>query len=251
MHECCKVSSSIAKYDDEVYCDVVDMNVCHILFRLPWQYDMDAKHSGKSNLYQLEKGGIKYALVPFTRKNQPKALQAEGRNFLTIVHDPSSLMGECKETREVHLMVVKGEVESRDLVGAQIPMEVQTLLKEFDDVIPKDLPIGLPPMRNIQHHIDLIPGASLHNLPHYRMSPKENEILREKVEELLSKGHIQASMSPCVIPALLMPKKDESWRMCVDSRAINKITIGYRFSIPKLDDMLDQLSRAVVVSKLT
>ena len=69
-------------------------------------------------------------------ENQPKALQEEG--FLSIVHDPSSLMGEYKETPEVYLMVVKREVESRDLVGAQISMEVQTLLEEFGDVIPKD-----------------------------------------------------------------------------------------------------------------
>ena len=140
-------------------------------------------------------------------ENQPKTLQAEGRNFLTIIHDPSSLMCECKETQEVHLMVVKGEVQSRDLVVAQIPVEVQTLLKEFDDVIPKDLPTKLPSMHNIQHHIDLILGASPPNVSHYRMSSKENKILREKVEELLSKGHIQASMSTCAVPTLLMPKK--------------------------------------------
>ena len=84
-------------------------------------------------------------------------------------------------------MVVKREVESKDLARAQILVE-ENFLEAFDNVIPKDLPIKLSPMCNIQHHIDMILDASLSNVPHYMMSSKENKILREKGEGLLRKG---------------------------------------------------------------
>ena len=80
------------------------------------------------------------------------------------------------------------------------------------------------------------------------MHPKENEILREKEEELLRKGHFQASISTCAVPTLLTLKKYRSWHICVNSRVINQITIGYL--IPRLDDVFDQLSEEFVFSNI-
>lgn len=131
-----------------------------------------------------------------------------------------------------------------------VPVELQEVLSEFADLILEDLPPGLPPMRDIQHQIDFVPGSVLPNRPAYCLSPKKFKELQHQVIELLERGYIRESMSPYTVSALLEPRKDGSWRMCIDSRAINWIIVKYRFLIPKLDDMFDQISGSKIFSKI-
>ena len=131
-----------------------------------------------------------------------------------------------------------------------MPPSVTNLLQEYFDVFPKNVPARLPPLRGIEHQINLILGASLPNRAAYHTNPEETKEMQRQVQELLDKGYVHESLSPCVVPVLLVPMKDGSWRMCVDCRAINNITIRYRHPIPRLDDMLDELSGAILFSKI-
>uniref|UniRef100_A0A1S3YE97 RNA-directed DNA polymerase homolog n=1 Tax=Nicotiana tabacum TaxID=4097 RepID=A0A1S3YE97_TOBAC len=121
---------------------------------------------------------------------------------------------------------------------------------DFEDVFPEDIPNVLPPLRGIEHQNDFVPGSQITNRPAYRSNPEETKELQRQVEELLEKGFVIESMSPCSVPVLFVPKKDGTWRMCVDCRAINKITVKYRHPIPSLDDMLDKLHGSKIFSKI-
>ncbi|KAK1595925.1 hypothetical protein QYE76_007775 [Lolium multiflorum] len=122
--------------------------------------------------------------------------------------------------------------------------------KEFQDVFPDELPHGLPPLRGIEHRIDLIPGAPLPNRAAYRTNPEDTKEIQRQIQDLLAKGYVRESLSPCAVPVILVPKPDETQRMCMDCRPINAITVRYRHPIPRLDDMLDELSGATIFSKI-
>ncbi|XP_039166769.1 ankyrin repeat-containing protein NPR4-like [Eucalyptus grandis] len=135
-------------------------------------------------------------------------------------------------------------------LNPSLPSPVVSLLQEFEDVFPDELPGGIPLIRGIEHQIDLIPGVPLPNRPAYRSNPEETNELQRQVSELLEWGYVRESLSPCAVPVLLVLKKDGTWQMCVDCRAINNIMVKYRHPIPRLDDMLDELHGSCVFTKI-
>jgi hypothetical protein len=113
-----------------------------------------------------------------------------------------------------------------------LPPAVANILQDYEDFFPQDVPPGLPPIRGIEHQIDLILGALLPKRAPYRTNPEETKEIQRKIQELLDKGYIRESLSPCDVPIILVSKKDGSWCLCTDYRAINNIMIRYHHPIP-------------------
>ncbi|KAI9174834.1 hypothetical protein LWI28_023368 [Acer negundo] len=157
--------------------------------------------------------GLRILILSFSMKKKIVLLPSKPSEKIKAHSNTTNLLSYAKfelEIKEVETVyVLMGKETQADM---EVPSAAAPLISEFADVFPEELLEGLPPLRDIQHHIDLEPGAMSPNKPHYRMSPTEHEELR--------------------------------------SRAINKITVRYRFPIPRLDDLLDQLSGAHEFTKL-
>ncbi|GJX37096.1 putative reverse transcriptase domain-containing protein [Tanacetum coccineum] len=122
-------------------------------------------------------------------------------------------------------------------------------VQDFPEVFPEDLP-GLPPTRQVEFQIDLVPGAAPVARAPYRLAPSEMEELSTQLQELSDKGFIRPSSSPWGAPVLFVKKKDGSFRMCIDYRELNKLTVKNRYPLPRIDDLFDQLQGSSVYSKI-
>ncbi|GJV07555.1 putative reverse transcriptase domain-containing protein [Tanacetum coccineum] len=124
-----------------------------------------------------------------------------------------------------------------------------SVVREFEDVFPEDLS-GLPPQRQVEFRIDLVPGATPIAKSPYRLAPSEMQELSGQLQELQDKGFIRPSHSPWGAPVLFVKKKDGSLRMCIDYRELNKLTVKNRYPLPRIDDLFDQLQGSRFFSKI-
>ncbi|GJT35754.1 hypothetical protein Tco_0926173 [Tanacetum coccineum] len=123
------------------------------------------------------------------------------------------------------------------------------VIHDFPEVFFDDLP-GLPPPRQVEFKINLVPGVAPVARAPYRLAPSEMKELSEQLKELLEKGFIRPSSSPWGAPILFVKKKDGLFRMCIDYRKLNKLTVKNRYPLPRIDDLFDQLQGSSVYSKI-
>ncbi|XP_033139473.1 uncharacterized protein LOC117131451, partial [Brassica rapa] len=227
------VPIAIGRYEDEVLCDVLPMEASHILLGRPWQYDRRVNHDGFTNKHSFEFNGKKTVLVPLSPKEvhedqiqlqKKKAKEIDLKPDHDKHHSLYAKQGDIKRIlysqNSIILFRFKGTLLTVTDHTPDHPSELVSLLQEYADVFPEDSPIGLPPVRGIEHQIDFVPGSTLPNRPAYRTNPVETKELQKQVEELMEK------------------------------RAINNITVKYRHPIPRLDDMLDELHGSCIFSKI-
>ncbi|KAL5565524.1 hypothetical protein UlMin_027032 [Ulmus minor] len=172
-----------------------------------------------------------------------------------------AFQGEKKRSRTPFLSSLKaGKLLKQGCVGYLVNMldttmklttqpEDVPIVKEFLDVFPEDLP-GIPPDREIEFKIDLLPGTAPISKAPYRMAPAELRELQMQLQDLIKKQFIRPSYSPWGAPVLFVKKKDGTMRMCIDYRELNKVTIKNKYPLPRIDDLFDQLRGATTFSKI-
>ncbi|KAI3821572.1 hypothetical protein L1987_09140 [Smallanthus sonchifolius] len=123
------------------------------------------------------------------------------------------------------------------------------IIRDFPEVFLEDLS-GLPPVRQVEFRIDFVPRANPVARAPYRLAPSEMQELASQLQELSDKGFIRPSHSPWGAPVLFVKKKDGSFRMCIDYRELNMLTIKNRYPLPRIDDLFDQLQGSTCFSKI-
>ncbi|GKB92721.1 putative reverse transcriptase domain-containing protein [Tanacetum coccineum] len=191
-----------------------------------------------------------------------KIVRIPWRNEILIIHSDGSNQGNvtrlniisCTKTQkymEKGFSIFLAHVTAKEVEdkSEKKRLEDVPIVRDFPKVFLEDLP-GLPPTRQVEFQIDLVLGAAPVARAPYRLASPEMKELSEQLKELSDKGLLRPSSSPWGAPVLFVKKKDGSFRMCIDYRELNKLTVKNRYPLPRIDDLFDQLQGSSVYSKI-
>jgi hypothetical protein len=167
------------------------------------------------------------------------AIQHEGRQVI---------LQEDSVAYWTHALIELHMISEADKTVPVVPPDVQLLLDQFASVFAP--PVGLPPRRRYDHHIPLVAGARPVSVRPYRVAPELKDEIEWQVKELLEQGVIAPSNSAFGSPVLLVKKEETTWRLVVDYRQLNALTIKGKYPLPVIDEFLDELAGASWFSKL-
>nr|GFA36367.1 putative reverse transcriptase domain-containing protein [Tanacetum cinerariifolium] len=160
----------------------------------------------------------------------------------------------CSKVREYrakgcHVILAQISAAQEDDKPKRKQVKDIPIVQDFPEVFPENLP-GLSPARPVEFQIDLIPGAAPVARAPYRLAPSEMKELSEQLQELSDESFIRPSSSPWGAPILFVKKKDGSFRMCIDYKELNKLTVKNRYPLPRIDDLFDQLQGSSIYLKI-
>ena len=167
----------------------------------------------------------------------------ERSNHLSNVISTATARTMVQKGCEAYLAYVIDTVKARPSVS-DIP-----IVSDFPDVFSEEFP-GLPPQREMEFAIDIVPGSTPASITPYRMAPLELKELKLRLQELLEKGFIRPSVLPWGAPVLFVKKKDGTLRLCIDYKQLNKLTVKNKYLLPRIDDLFDQLKGASIFWKI-
>ncbi|XP_074265909.1 uncharacterized protein LOC141588362 [Silene latifolia] len=181
-----RVNLTMGSYVDEILCDVIPMDACHILLGRLWQFDRDVLHRGRCNEYELRYKGKRIMLKPLSpQNNRVAATNTVPKAGMSLLIGERDVERAIDGGERAFLLVAKENSSSN--VVLQEHGRIDKLLVELSDVLPDDLPAGLPPIRGIEHQIDLIPGSSPPNKAAYLCTLEETKELQKQKDEMVYK----------------------------------------------------------------
>jgi len=260
-----RIPIRINTYQDHQRFMVLPLEGNDVILGMTWLRRVNPKINWKRELVKLWHRNHSHTL-PIITNTKPSELLQTSELSSPLLQEQQQQQQKCVcetinakglrkliKRKQVETLILASVME-KDSNKEKRKRELETctseIMSEYKDVFPDDLPSTLPPKREVDHKIELLPGSQPTHQGIYRMSPAELDELKKQLDQLLSYGFIRPSTSPYGAPVLFVKKKDGSMRMCIDYRALNRITIKNRYPLPRVDELFDRLRGAKYFSKM-